>query len=254
MVRFTTFGLYSQGVRWANTIVDRGWFGLKPLERHIVICGCPRAGTTLLHLMLTVSLQARSFGRERRATDAAQRALRNHRTLLTKRPNDIFELDAIRDIYKTRLGTPYFLVNIRDPRDVLVSQHSAREGEYYVSLDRWQQIYNAINACRYEQDVLFVVFENLVRNTARVGRDISTFTGLPLVTSMESFLTSVPQGFKATALNGIRPPDLSAIGRWRNEEHRARMKQIITEVPQFTDHLITWGYETDDQWISAFRD
>ena len=58
--------------RAALQVVDHGWLGYVPLEAHLVICGFPRSGTTLLQLMAeTAYPSARTFGVERSGLAAA---------------------------------------------------------------------------------------------------------------------------------------------------------------------------------------
>src|SRR5690242_12570056 len=68
-------------------IADTGILGLTPLRTHILICGFPRSGTTLLQLMLENGLPtARRFGREVGGWRAATYCWRNHELLISKVP------------------------------------------------------------------------------------------------------------------------------------------------------------------------
>src|SRR5690348_217375 len=79
---------------------DTGLLGLTPLRTHILVCGFPRSGTTLLQLMLENSLpHARRFGREVGGWRAATYAWRNHAVLISKVPHDMFRLDPLRKFY-----------------------------------------------------------------------------------------------------------------------------------------------------------
>ena len=52
---------------------DRGWLGLVPVKTHVVICGFPRSGTTLLQLMVETSTpRAKAFGNERSGLSVAR--------------------------------------------------------------------------------------------------------------------------------------------------------------------------------------
>jgi hypothetical protein len=60
--------------------IERGWFGFTPLEKHIVVCGFPRSGTTLLAAMIHSCIPSvRSFNDEFPAIDAARFAMRRKR-------------------------------------------------------------------------------------------------------------------------------------------------------------------------------
>ena len=79
---------------------DTGLFGLTPLRKHIVICGYPRTGSTMLQLMLEHAYpQARCFMREVPGHRAAMLRLRNHALLVSKQPGDIFRLHQLQNHY-----------------------------------------------------------------------------------------------------------------------------------------------------------
>ena len=56
---------------------DTGLFGLKPLQTHILICGFPASGTTLLQLMLEKRLAVRQNASERNAAGGKPRPIRS---------------------------------------------------------------------------------------------------------------------------------------------------------------------------------
>ena len=127
-------------------LVDWGWFGCTPLERHVVICGFPRSGSTLLALMIRCCVaHACTYDREVPALRAARTAKRNHRFMVTKRPKDIFDVDAIRAYYRNKRAKPLFILTVRDPRSVLTSRHVNKNG-YYVDISRWRSIWEQIRA------------------------------------------------------------------------------------------------------------
>ena len=122
--------------RAALKFVDAGWLGFVPLEAHLVICGFPRSGTTLLQLMVeTAYPSARTFGVERSGLGAANNDFPgNARMIISKRPDDIFWIDEIRDSYawrgtKTRIR---FIVSVRDPRAILTSVHGMNRMRVFV--------------------------------------------------------------------------------------------------------------------------
>src|SRR5688572_20110478 len=118
--------------------IDSGWTSRTPLRAHIVICGFPRAGTTLLSLMLQVAYSsAKAFPKERAAFRVAYLTDRNHPLMISKRPDDIFYLEHIRRIYFHRRPSVRFLLMMRDPRAVLTSVHASKKDQYYVSPRRW---------------------------------------------------------------------------------------------------------------------
>jgi len=235
------------------SVVDRGWFGLTPLQTHVVVCGFPRSGTTLLQLVLESCYPAAlTFGRERYALEVAQRVLRNHALMISKRPTDCYRVDEIRYFYEGGPTRACFVFCTRDPRDIFTSQHSAKPGEYYLRTERWRTEYDYFQYLQQFKDVLVVEFRDLVETPTRVQQCLTAFIGWAPARSFEQFHTAVPQGFDTAALNGVRPFDPSALGKWRQPCHHARICQILQELPEFPDLLIEMGYETDRRWVEEY--
>src|ERR1700759_582777 len=93
--RWEPWGRIRRGVRAPfYRFPDTGLFGLTPLKMHVLICGFPNAGTTLLQLMLENGLpKARRFGRERAGWRAATYSRRNHELMISKQPQDLIRLE-----------------------------------------------------------------------------------------------------------------------------------------------------------------
>src|SRR5579862_9599826 len=69
---------WRKAVSFVCCFPDTGLFGLTPLRKHIVICGYPRTGSTMLQLMLEHAYPgARRFERETRGYRAAMLKFRN---------------------------------------------------------------------------------------------------------------------------------------------------------------------------------
>jgi len=234
--------------------VDRGVLGLTPLKTHVVICGFPRSGSTLLQLMAaTCVAELRSFDREESGLVAARVFLRNHRYMLTKLPRDIYWIDEIREYYANRMANVRFIITLRDPRDLLTSKHKGRPDEYYVSCERWKTIYDHYRYVLHFDDVLVVRFEDLIDEVDRIEQQLTAFIGWEQVASFRSFYARDKGKFNTIALGDIRPLDRKGIGRWRKPEHRDRIKNILSEMPDLPKYLIELGYESDKSWIEAFE-
>ncbi len=238
--------------RWLLDAIDAGRWGLTPLQTHVVICGFPRSGTTLLQLMMASCLGgARTFPRERRAQYVAEYALRNHELMISKAPSDLFWVDEIRQQYAERKSTVRFIVLVRDPRDVLTSHHRNRPGQYYMTPQRWRAFFDHFRyACRFP-DVLAIRFEDLVGRTAEVEQKICGFVGREPQRPFACFHEIRVKDFNTTALNGVRPVDISNIGRWRDAKHTQRVRQLLDDLPQLPEWLVEMRYESDTQWVRS---
>jgi hypothetical protein len=241
----------------AIRVIDRGWFGYVPLDTHLVICGFPRSGTTLLHLMVQTAVpEARSFLQERNGFGVAQSHWPGRaRYLITKRPYDIFWIDEIRELYAA-LGTrtqPRFVICVRDPRAVLTSRHEANRAEYRISADRWRSIHAHYQyATRYD-DMCVVEFADLVLRPSAVQQRLNDLVGWTPSYDFEEFHRRVPQNFDTRPLNGVRDLDPTTLDRWKQPEHAERIKQLLREMPELPARLIEMGYEEDDRCALAYR-
>jgi hypothetical protein len=242
--------------RAALKVVDAGWFGFVPLEAHLVICGFPRSGTTLLQLMAeTAYPSARRFGVERSGMGAANNDFPGDtRLIISKRPDDIFWIDEIRESYTWR-GTRTrvrFIVSVRDPRAVLTSVHGANRDIYWVSVDRWRAIYEHYQYVRTFDDVNIVEYRDLVLNPQKVQEQLTRFIGIEPERGFAEFYKAVPGDFNTLALNGVRPLDPATLDKWRSPKHRARIQQLLKEMPELPDRLIEMGYEPDTEWTREY--
>jgi hypothetical protein len=234
--------------------LDRGWFGTTPLRTHLVMCGFPRSGTTLLQLMVETAYPgARTFHRERAALAAIQNTWPGrHALMITKRPDDIYWLDEIRERYAGRRPKPRFIISLRDPRAVLTSKHVKKPG-YCVPASKWRATYEHIRYNLQFDDVATVEYRELVERPQEVQAQLAAFLGCPPEGQFDQYLAAVPDDFDTTALNGVRPLDASSLDRWRAPKHRDRIRQLLGELPELPDRLIEMGYERDADWTLEYR-
>lgn len=236
-------------------VPDTGIFGLTPLRLHILICGFPRSGTTLLQMMIENGLpQARRFGVETGGWRAATYSLRNHPIVISKVPHDVFRLAPLRHFYSKRKAALRIILMVRDPRDVLTS--TRKEGGpkgYVVGPERWRRYYNAFCATREASDVMVMRYEDLVQDVPGQQHRIELFTGEHMVVPFEQFHTVQRPDFDLQTLNGLRPVETSLLRRWATEMHRPRIEMVLREVPELPRALIDLGYEKDEAWTEAYR-
>jgi hypothetical protein len=234
---------------------DTGLFGLTPLRTHILICGYPRAGTTLLQMMMEYALpEARRYGRERSGWRVAAYKWRNDAVIISKLPSDICVLAELQAFYRRRSARLRPIVLLRDPRDVLTSRHATTgDDAYFIDIGEWRQYHDAVARHLADRDVLIIRYEDLVSDLAAIQARIDSFTGEP---SQRPFADSHKEGrqdFDTLNLNGVRPVEAGNVARWQRPAHRARLEQILREVPDLARILIDTGYEPDSQWVDRWR-
>lgn len=235
---------------------EAGLFGGSPLQTHVVVCGFPRSGSTLLQLMIEACVSdVRTYGRERRGTEAAKCYRRVSPIMMTKRPSDIFTLDDLREFYSQHSANVRFVLMTRDPRAVLTSIHHSNPGEYYVSADRWRAIYSYWEWATSAEDVVTVRYEDLICEPDRTQQILADFVGWEVCHPFADFHNAVPEGFDTRALNGVRKLDPKNTERWRNPEHHDRLVSLLSsELPELPQCLQDLKYESDDGWVSAYLD
>ena len=229
---------------------------MTPLEAHLVICGFPRSGTTLLQLMAeTAYPSARTFGVERSGLGAANNDFPGSAPLIiSKQPDDIFRIDEIRDSYTWR-GTRTrvrFIVSVRDPRAVLTSVHGMNRDIYWVSAERWRSTYLHYDYARGFDDVIVVEYRDLVLEPQKVQGQLAAAIGIEPERAFADFHQSVPGEFNTLALNGVRPLDPATLDKWREPKHADRIRHLLREMPELPDRLIEMGYEHDTAWTRAY--
>lgn len=234
-------------------LTEQGCFGLTPLKTHVVICGFPRSGTTMLQLMFeSVVAEAKVFGRERSGLSVAKYTWPGrHSVFLSKKPDDVFYVSEIRDYYRGLITDVKFVLSVRDPRAVLTSRHVSKPG-YTVPTEKWLAVDSHIDYQRQFADVIVTEYRDAVEQPRGVQERLVAFTGLPLKGNFDDFHKDVPQHFDTRALNGVRPIDSASLDKWRAPEHRERIRQILLEIPDLPQRLVASGYESDTSWVHEY--
>lgn len=239
--------------RLVRAATDRGWLGRTPLEGHVVVCGFPRAGTTLLDLLVRHCVaDVWGWHEEVPALTAALDAHRNHRWMCTKDPRDVHRLDAVRDHYATRRGELRALVLVRDPRDVLTSTHAGYPPSrgYYCETSRWRAVWQAVTSVEDDPDVAIVRYEDLVQHPDAVQARLTAWLGWEVVRPFASFPRAVTtagtrlDAMTRGALGGLRPLDERGIGRWQRPEHADRLAGCRAAIPELDEAIARWGADT----------
>lgn len=234
---------------------DTGFLGLTPLRTHILICGFPRSGTTLLQMMLENALpEARRFGCETGGWRAATYAWRSHSVVISKVPHDVFRLTALQNFYSVRAARLRVILMLRDPRDVLTSRRqTGGPPGYCVGVERWRKYYAAFLRHQNTSDVCVVRYERLVADVQAEQERIESFTGERGQVPFSRFCEIERPDFDTSTLNGLRPAETSLVARWMRPEHRDRVRHVLQEMPELPDALVQLGYERDTCWVQQWR-
>ncbi len=228
--------------------------GLTPLETHVLVCGYPRGGTTMLLAMLEYGYPtARKFGEEISGWRAATFKWRNHAMLISKVPKDLLVVHRVMNWYRGRAAKLKTIIVLRDPRDVLTSHHVSHDRPYFQEPEEWRLFHSRYEYHRSNPEVLTVKYEDLVDDVPGTQATIEAFIGVKSERPFADFHKAERSDFDTRPLNGVRPADKKSVGRWARAEHAGRIEQILREVPDFPELLIEMGYEQDRAWIDRWR-
>lgn len=237
-------------------------------DRHLIIAGQPRSGSTLFFNMLHHCLQDFTL----QATEASALSLLDHPgNTCTKRPLDIFDVHGIvaRNRGAKRLE---LIVTLRDPRDILISYHRSVPGAYFCDADAshfvpkdgpprlgspgllatHRAIAELLNSGTFPGGVFLLKYEHLVADPDRIQAKLAEGFGLRFEGRFGDFHKgAIPEALKGP-LNGIRAVDPSRVAAWRAPEHRARIIDQFTRFPALHDVVVALGYEENRDWFAEF--
>lgn len=227
---------------------------------HILICGFPRSGTTMLQSMVEWAWPtARKYVGEMSGERALAKGWSKEEVwgsdglLVTKTPADLLCLHRL-EKWHTENGSALKVIAVaRDPRDVLVSHHKGFDREYYMLPRVWKLYCSRFMFHRDDPEVMVVRYEDLVSDVPGVQAEVEAFVGRKAARPFEGFYRQEHSEFVAKTLNGVRPVDRSSVGRWRDDRHRDRIEQVMSEVPSFGDDVVKLGYEADAEWVERWR-
>jgi len=213
------------------------------MTMHVHIVGCsPRSGTSLIHQMIKTCFNN---------VDACAHEMSFFKSetlcgdiVCTKSPREIPYVSWL-----LRLNPNlYVIYMVRDPRDVVVSQHKKSGNNYYSNLDIWESSEAIRSKLNGRERFFSIKYEDLVSNPNSVQRllvDKMPFLKAKCKFSEFHQYAETDQG-TLLAMNGIRPVTSDSVGRWRN--HLPRLNAQLETSDNISEALISLGYEADTKW------
>jgi hypothetical protein len=149
----------------------------------------------------------------------------------------------------------WFVFLLRDPRDLIVSQHGSKPGRYWSNLRTWYNALAVYQAMKDHPRFITVRYEDLVSAPDKVQNDL--LRRLPFLQGCVRFShyqDHIPHGVRRSsqiiqAMRGIRAVSAENVGAWR--QHLPRVKAHIRDYPDLPQRLIELGYEPDRNWLKA---
>jgi len=186
---------------------------------HIVVCGIPRSGTTLLYQMIRHCTTARTWPREMSAlTPEVINAKGN--PVVSKTPRDLLVSKRIQRIYKNI----HFIATWRDPREVLASK---LHGRYWVEPEDYLICYNEIEKNRNNEKFTIIKFIELIENPEKI-EEITRRHGITILHPFREYYKYAP---KDEFLGMARPLDRTTLKKWQKPENIERIRKILEEYP-----------------------
>jgi hypothetical protein len=215
------------------------------------IIGPPRSGTTLMHTLFSVCMGVDGItSREERIW---RRLPHGERVLVTKCPGEEhFAPPLLRLDWNLR-----FIFMLRDPRDLIVSEHGSEPGRYWSNLRIWYEALAVYETMKDHPRFIVVRYEDLAHTPDAVQREL--LRRLPFLQNTAPFSQyqeHIPQDAHPSAqilqaMRGIRAVSAESVGAWR--QHLPRVKAHIGRYPDLPARLIELGYEQDTAWLTALE-
>ena len=122
-----------------------------------------------------------------------------------------------------------------------------------MSVRVWREWFAHYRYVAQGDDVMEIEYADLVTNPLGVQERYAEFIGWEPDVTFDKFMASVPEGFETKALNGLRSFDPSNLLRWKQPQYAGRIREILDELPELPALLIELGYESDTDWVRAYR-
>lgn len=212
-----------------------------------VVGSSPRSGTTLLFELLTSCFDVGKVGSHEVSLFQAPSDIRG--PYASKKPTDL--------VHATRVlrwdPSLHIIYMQRDPRDIVVSEHGSRPGEYWCDYDVWQRNQRLRSGIAGHQRFLECRYEDLVHAPDREQARIAAAFPFLQTRHLFSEFEKVSQTSESAnlALKGVRAISGSSVGSWRNK--LPRLAAQLQAHPEMTRGLVDSGYEPDALWVAALE-
>ena len=162
----------------------------------------------------------------------------------SKQPTDIRHIHRV-----IAQDSNLFVLNLlRDPRDVVSSQHQSKPGLYFCNLRVWIECYRCAKRLEGHPRFWTVRYESLTSDPDAIQQDI--VRQFPFLTQTNRFSEyhrhARPSSNSQNAMSGLRPITGDRQRNW--EKHLPRIKSQLDRYPDLPDLLIESGYEKDRAW------
>ncbi|MCE7992576.1 MAG: sulfotransferase [Roseivirga sp.] len=213
----------------------------------IIICGCPRSGTTLLLAILAahpeiqgIQAETRVFKRWSYSSRMLNRWYHNllifchlikfpikktARRWAEKTPQNVQYIEEILNEFKTSVKIIHI---VRDGRDVITSRHPTQPDRFFVSPEQWAEIVSKGLRWIDHPQVLTIQYENLVQAYDTTVNEVMSFLGLNVSEEIAEYHKYTTIKAPKTLNDEIQPISNRSIGKWTREEYKDRTATFNT--------------------------
>lgn len=237
------------------------------MNRHILVTGQSRAGSSLLYSMLQRTLRGFNIpGPE----FPARAVIHMPGDTCSRRGYDLFDFDRIVATADGRKRLD-MIVMLRDPRDILTAFDPRLPDDYVCSADRsyftaaqggpqqilpgvldiHKQIMRIAASNDLPQGVIMLKYEHLVEEPRRVQSLLANALELSFDGDFDQYHTREIETH-GPDLSGLKPAGARREQRWRNAYYRERIIDQFTRFPELHDVVEDLGYEPDRCWFDQF--
>ena len=219
----------------------------QPQIKRIYIRGCPRSGNTLMLYLCSIGFQNSYILTEQDIPTLAK----SHPDKITfatlPSPQSSPEKQEQANHFLDQSDAAIIFM-MRDPRDVLVSEHGKKPGEFWVkSPQRWIDNALILEKIQDHPRVIIVKYEDLVTEPNQLQKQIAGKLGLTVnIPFSDSW-----QHFELTAnatksLNGLRKLESSRIANWRNDiKKKEYINNQLQKYPEMTTLMAKFSYNPE---------
>lgn len=218
------------------------------MRRIHVVGSSPRTGTTLMAEALQTCCNIDKYTKHE--VRLFSRAEGSWDIFLTKSPKDIMIVGP-----SLRVDPDLFVIYmLRDPRDIICSQHRKRADRYWAGLKFWKTYSRMGQKLKDHPRFITVRYEHFVSEPDKVQEKLTE--EIPFLEKKISFsrfheFADVSDSSEE-ALGGVRPIRPDSVGKWR--QHKERIAGQLELHDRLPEDLIRFGYEKDYKWMEELED